>query len=539
MIKSVFFLALFPTLALAAVTNVAVRGTTPTQAILTYTLSAATGSACTVEISESSAYTPLVHDVDPSLFGGAGADSRTGSIVNGYYHVFVAGTRGAAQQGLDGKWYSRALAANTLHYFRINGNSACDSGGPVTGTFVTANVPAGRLYNDPIPAAPGGVAAWPHFYGTSRTPVVDPQTGLKMFPITVPGDQPAHVQSEVAFLEPFDATGTWELAAGSLPATFSAGNSAKLFLPANLSIFFGSTYNELATAYLSWFQAHMTMWCSGPCETSESRTVDYCLTVNGVTCATAIFKVDLPTTSPGIPLIFGGMSPGMTDWDTTPSVNPAIDHVLASQHLIAVNVSGGTAVQWADTSTTYFRPQAWTANTPITLSGPNCLASTLTMATVPSSTLLTLGSSAGSECSSAVATVTPFGLLVWKDSSSTDQITLGAATWDAETDYESQIDSSPMQDFTNSCGGPPITINGAVGYLCYHTAGVYWESATTATVDFLGMWTVPYDVNGASNPATAVPGQACVFDPVNAGVLSCGISGFQDTMLIKIAYTGG
>jgi hypothetical protein len=70
---------------------VTIPATSPTQA-LTYT--SPVNSACTVEISESSTYSPLVHDVDGSLFAGAGLDSRADSIDSaGNLRIFVAGTR--------------------------------------------------------------------------------------------------------------------------------------------------------------------------------------------------------------------------------------------------------------------------------------------------------------------------------------------------------------------------------------------------------------------------------------------------------------
>ena len=71
--------------------SVTVTGTTATQAILSYT--APDSSACSVKVSTSGSYFPLVYDVDPSIFSGSNLDSRAGSISIGLARIFVAGTR--------------------------------------------------------------------------------------------------------------------------------------------------------------------------------------------------------------------------------------------------------------------------------------------------------------------------------------------------------------------------------------------------------------------------------------------------------------
>ena len=99
------------------------------------------GGNCTYRISESNTLTPLVHDVDTSLFSGANSDSRAGSVISGTDHYFVAGTRIAAQAA-DGVFYSRALPAVTTLY----GGVTCGLDAEVTFSFTTGNILTGNTY---------------------------------------------------------------------------------------------------------------------------------------------------------------------------------------------------------------------------------------------------------------------------------------------------------------------------------------------------------------------------------------------------------
>src|SRR5690242_15405440 len=92
--------------------TVTVSATSPTQAILSYV--APDSQACTVEVSESATYTPLVHDVDPAIFAGGNLDSRTpGALSSGTSRVFLVGARiigrSSFPAGGDFPLYSRAL----------------------------------------------------------------------------------------------------------------------------------------------------------------------------------------------------------------------------------------------------------------------------------------------------------------------------------------------------------------------------------------------------------------------------------------------
>jgi len=137
--KKFFLIAiLMASLAKGAVTNLRVLGVTSTQAIISYT--APNQSACTVELSKSSLYTPLEKDVDPSFYSGANSDARSGNISLGRYRLVVLGKQGdaAIEQALTGFNLSRALQADAYYYFRAT--CGADTG---TATFKTANIQLG------------------------------------------------------------------------------------------------------------------------------------------------------------------------------------------------------------------------------------------------------------------------------------------------------------------------------------------------------------------------------------------------------------
>ncbi len=152
--------------------------TTNTQAVVSYT--APDAGACTWVVSESPSYSPLVHDVDSSLFAGANSDG--GGAVS---RNFVIGKRlyGTA---LDAKIYSRSLQADTTHYYQRTCGAQVTSG-----SFVTKNIPVNATYQDIPqldPSTPGSTVT-PTISATDRTQtIIDPHTGALLKRVTLPSD---------------------------------------------------------------------------------------------------------------------------------------------------------------------------------------------------------------------------------------------------------------------------------------------------------------------------------------------------------------
>lgn len=536
-----------------ATVTLAVGTPSDTEAVLTINLTAPTGSACTVEVATDSAYANIIPDANATLFTNANKSNRGfGSwIVSNQRQVYKIGTRGRAYLGSDGKYYSRVPQAASLLYVRVNNDGACDSGSAATTTVTMGTIPYGQMYQDTIPTDPAnpGITAWPEMRGIAHTGVTDPQTGQLYVPITVPGDLSYNVASNTAtpFGTPYDSTSTWALTSGALPATFSGTNSAKLALPFDpaqsgapaLNSANNYTYEFKTSTFLNYLNTHLTAYCSsGSCSsaTSANKTMDGCLSVNGVTCASATIKIVLPTSSTAGTPNFGGANYGMTDWE--PFSTP-INHVNSAAQTTQVTVSG-TAVTYADNINSEFRT-SWTVGTRVSFTGTGCGSGLYSIATLTSVQSLATATSSGCTGSAAMKVI-QLQLLVWKDSASTDTITLSAANYDWSQDAGANADSAAMQDSNNSTGGPPITVGGCIGYLAYHGGAWYWESSQCGQVNFLGQWIIPYGSSGLSAPnqALPLPGDGiCAFDGSTAGLVYCSLLLYgADVALLKVQFSG-
>ena len=166
--------------------TVQVVGTTPTQAVLAYT--APDDNTCSVAVSQSQSLTPLVADVDPSLFPWSNLDNRPLAVNTGRQRIFVAGKRSADLS--NGVRVSRALQAATRHYYSVTCGTNSTSG-----TFTTANLAAGNAYPEYPPQDPNspGDYGWPDMpYSASSPAMIEPTTGLLVKPLTHPGEDTSY-----------------------------------------------------------------------------------------------------------------------------------------------------------------------------------------------------------------------------------------------------------------------------------------------------------------------------------------------------------
>ena len=500
------------------ITDVSVSGVTSTQAILSYT--APDQNSCSVEVSENVTYTPLVHDVDPLLFSGANLDVRPGAISYQTSRTFVAGKR-AAEVGLDGRRYSRALQALTPHFFRIT--CGLDQ---ATGSFATANIPLGTTYFDPIPtdrSAPG-VAAWPGFYGRNRSDfVIDPQTGLKILRGTLPQDG-FDLHTGLTILEAQDmSAGGWTPTNGCTGVTAclngngsaivnSTGNTGALFVSNrdNAALFQVKSYQQNFS--YDWTELHLTAWCSdSSCGSAAPAdlTLNVCLTVNRVTCeGPGINQVVGATT---VSYTIGGTNPILLDWTSEPSKLNMWEMYYFSG---TVNVTQGSpVVTWASGDVFSIW---WTNGSVININGAN-----YKIASIQNDQSLTLAQAWNGSSGTTAFAANNSGFLVRKTTNSTNAISLGNATFDYGYSVTLQGDSSGLQLLNWVCSPVQQDLGGGVmGRLCNTMQGLYAVESATGVHRSLGV------------PAVYVPGQysgtpcpeglsASVFDATDPNKFYC------------------
>jgi hypothetical protein len=303
----------------AAITNVRVTDTTPTQAVLRFVSPAcSTGS---VEVSESSGFSPLVTDVDPAKFTNADKVNRdSANLARGQECVFVIGKQ-AASLDLTGRYTSRALQNSTLHFGRITVGAAT-----ATFQFRTAPLAAGKSFYEPAPVDPANPShiAWPELswaQNADNDGVIDPQTGAYIQRLSRRGAEPVGglgptvlpSHAYVGAAGDCSTTAGWTtpcaLVTGSGSASYSGTSNPQQQLQVVTDFYPNSAFNADRIKF-------STTGSMGGGATGEDLKAQVCVTVNQQTCHGLWVDITLPSTSGQVTAQWDFMSGVSTDGHT-------------------------------------------------------------------------------------------------------------------------------------------------------------------------------------------------------------------------------
>lgn len=463
--------------------------TTPTQSVVHYQVTGWTG-ICTWQVSLASGLSPLVHDVDTSLFSGSNSDARAGSIVIGADRYFVAGTR-TSQVASDGNLYSRALQAASLHHYQVSCNGVTS-----TGVFQTANPELGNNFTEPSPFNSSGYGnyAWPTINWNDQTQTyVDPQTGFAIKRVTQPGWY-GQSRTGSTFAYAIDINSAWTNAQNILSgttgsvATYSGSSADPIFVAFDSAQVIGNgiplnTWNPVETLD----NVLVRIFGTG------TGTIAGCLSEDsGVSCASATQTFVALPSSGGNPAgtyptncasdLATGCFPNngfWGGWGFTPNIGQMY---LTSG---TVNTSG-TAVTAASAGTFSLN---WKVGGKLHITGSSCPNALCTIASVNTSQSITLTASAGTLTGAAFQTAN-IGIKLWVVAAS------GTAAISVNMDHAYSDTFSGAEGQTPQCSPNPTTVS-------------YASDGTT--------------------PITPVPGQLC---------LAAHIEGQTQVLYLMIPSTG-
>lgn len=519
-----------------AVDNLRVVGVTPTQAVIAY--SAPSSAACTLEVSESASYTPLVHDVNAALFASSNADSRAGNVSIGRSRTFVVGQR-KSDKAASSRWYSRALKADTVHYCRVT----C-GGDTATGTFRTANIPFGATRQDAFQPDTErlGQHRWPSTpkYGEE---VIDPHTGAALKDLTKKSWLYANSTAAGVFST---ASGTnWTSPSNALAddaayATYTGSGQDWLAVT-------GWTYptsSSVSVNELSFINLYVKGYCTGANCTTGGQTMQVCLTRDGAKCEDPIREFDLPTTEGSSLISDSGSADQPGDWFSF-ELTPRDDWKLGTgmvyntsanyTKITFTNAADCNRLQVGETLRVYRDVYVSTAT--FTIQTLNCA---VPEATISASTQLDYNGATGMpfEYPYGAKDNKRFGFLIRKKNAGTP------ATPTLNYVYVKAA-SSGLTRLTSGAGGfeqmcsKTRTANGY--YHCkvdYSLLGVRTEANGELTVKFLGMSVVFMTGQGINSGQYWCDPQ---FDTSDANVMYCAANSAYNTnrgVYVKLTYTG-
>lgn len=453
--------------------------TTATQAVFFYQTTSP--SPCTIQISEAGD-AQVIHDVDTTLFPGSNLDSRQSGVTDGSRRVFVAGLR-TAEKATNGRRYSRALQSDTLHNFLITCGSDTSSG-----SFRTGTIPLGLNYVEALPADPAspGEYAWPDVEWQNRNQkIVDPRTGALIRRMSLPSDSFEYQgYGDVTHVIGLGAAWTNPnavLADDAQSATLTGGDPAFLFLGAETYRgYYGGTHAFMQYT-LNQMRLLLNAWCSGAgCDTASpsDRTIEVCLTANGMTCDSPILEKELAActsncTDQAHRFEIGDTQPVLNAWFA--NVIPTLG-VVESQLREGYVARNGTAVTFL--SGNQFNVN-WKAGSRITINSVPYL-----IASVQNETSLTLQSAPATAESDVLYRSANFGFLIRKKTATSHELSIQYARWWLERGgYPAEWNAGGNAEIYGNCSytlvqGP----GGEMGWRCSVGGSLYWVGQDSGTV---------------------------------------------------------
>lgn len=535
--KYMILSALITVSAIGQPTNVRVTGVTNTQALIEYT--APDAAACTLEVSESSTYSPVVFDVDTAKFAGSSSDGRAGNVTNGRARIFVAGKR-AAEIAADGRFYSRALQALTPHYFRIT------CGASATGTFTTTNIGNGNTFPDPISIDSAGIYAYPTVdwsgagaTGNNLAPqkIIDHQTGALIRRITKPQTSADNNESNVVSDNPVLGGAGWTTPdSARVDDTNNAtyvGDAARNWLWIRFTPPIGlqacSHSRECMLRQMDYATATFKGRMSAGA--GEDLKFEYCLTIDGANCWSALKEQAITTTE--APYTLGTTTPVLDFWRPTTYAETLSANDQA-QRTGNVDIAASGVVNWVSGHQFSMR---WGNGSTIVINAVRYVISA-----VNSPKKLTLTTSPAT-ASNVAYTARNFGLLVRKKTATGDTLFIQYVSSNTGTSPGNQSESAGSFD---ACA--PVTVtragDGQVGYHCalstYTTSALYFVGKDTGDAAFLGfIGHEKANPDGWALAACGAYGSSAVWDKTDPNTFYCTMGGLNNKLILtKATYTG-
>lgn len=367
----------------APTVSIPASGITPQQVIMS--IASPTGD-CTIEVSESATYSPLIPDVNPALYAGSNVDNTRPDTI-----TQASGTRLVT---IGHRTADRSLSTLTTLYYRVSG-----CGTTAAGSFITSNLGVGTTMSQatPFDSTKWGNMALPAFDWTTVKTYVDPLTGVKMKPLTISyqtwrsgGGSGGAASGFQAFASISGGSGWTNVAniVNGSTSTASTGNTNPVDLFADWS-----TENLIAyNPSIMLEDIGAVVYGNGSSATAADRMVTLDLRKHGTSCGTVV--VTMPTGSVAHVLAalstdpdaaFPSAFPSNPFFGWTGSVSPCL-HNEDMQTSGTLTVTGSALVIASPTFSNNFSPdlvagdRIFVAN-----SSPGCTSNLCTIATVTDS----------------------------------------------------------------------------------------------------------------------------------------------------------